>query len=221
MHLKKNIGDPMKQLTGIAIMVFLVAACNLSDKFKKSASTSSNSSNSNSSTSNGDSTADEPAEKPNPTAAQTAAIANGQELKWDQQGITWTLPANWKKMDVRNDTLNYGGDGAFLIVNISTMPASFPTDVSIKAMSEGAKTEKKNGKYDEVKWLELGGLRGVEFRQSKQERSDDIRRLEWQAYRKYAGQTQLVTMILSTSDAAFPKHEDELYAIMYSTKLVH
>ena len=208
----------MKQLTGIAIMVFLVAACNLSDKFKKSASTSSNS---NSSSSNSGTTADEPAEKPNPTAAQTAAIANGQEVKWDQQGITWTLPANWKKQDVRNETLSYGGDGAFLTVNISTMGETFPTDISIKAMHEGAKTEKKNGKYDEVKWLELGGLRGVEFRQSKQERSDDIRRLEWQAYRTYAGQIQLVTLILSTTDAAFPKHEDELYAIMYSTKLVH
>jgi hypothetical protein len=51
--------------------------------------------------------------------------------------------------------------------------------------------------------------------------ADDIRRLQWQAYRKYAGQTQLVNLILSTNGAAFPKHEDELYAILYSTKLVH
>src|SRR5438034_510738 len=65
--------------------------------------------------------------------------------------------------------------GAFLSANISTMDSSFPTDVSIKAMSEGAKTEKKNGKYDEVKWLALDDLLGLEFRQSKQERPDDIR----------------------------------------------
>jgi hypothetical protein len=207
----------MKQLTVLAVMVMVVAACNLSSKLK-----SGNNSNSSSSSSDGSGKlGDEPVEKPNPTAAQTAALANGQEVKWDQQGITWTLPENWKKQDVRTETLSYGGNGAFLIVNISTMAESFPTDISLKAMLEGAKTEKKNGKYDEVKLLELGGLRGLEFRQSKQERSDDIRRLEWQAYRTYAGQVQLVTMILSTSDAAFPKHEDELYAIMYSTKLVH
>lgn len=208
----------MKQLTLIAVMVLLVAACNLSSKLK-----SGNNSNSSSSPSSDKSgkIGDEPVETPNPTAAQTAALANGQEVKWDQQGITWTLPANWKKQDVRTDTLSYGGDGAFLSVNISTMADSFPTEISLQAMHEGAKTEKKNGRYDEVKLLELGGLRGLEFRQSKQERADDIRRLEWQAYRTYAGQTQLVTMILSTSDAAFPKHEDELYAIMYSTKLVH
>ena len=208
----------MKQLAVIAVMVFVVVACNLSSKLK-----SSNNSNSSSSSSSNKSatTGDDAVETPNPTAAQTAALANGQDAKWDQQGITWTLPPNWKKQDVRTETLSYGGDGAFLTVNISTMAESFPTEISMKAMHEGAKTEKKNGKYDEVKWLELGGLRGLEFRQSKQERADDIRRLEWQAYRTYAGQTQLVTMILSTSDAAFPKHEDELYAIMYSTKPVH
>lgn len=208
----------MKQLTLIAVMVLCVAACNLSSKLKSG--NNSNSSSPSSSDKSGK-IGDEPVETPNPTAAQTAALANGQEVKWDQQGITWTLPANWKKQDVRTETLSYGGDGAFLSVNISTMADSFPTEISLKAMHEGAKTEKKNGRYDEVKLLELGGLRGLEFRQSKQERADDIRRLEWQAYRNYAGQTQLVTMILSTSDAAFPKHEDELYAIMYSTKLVH
>jgi hypothetical protein len=207
----------MKQLTVLAVMVMVVAACNLSSKLR-----SGNNSNSSSSSSDGSGKlGDEPVEKPNPTAAQTAALANGQEVKWDQQGITWTLPQNWKKQDVRTESLSYGGNDAFLSVNISTMADSFPADISLKAMHEGAKTEKKNGKYDEVKLLELGGLKGLEFRQSKQERSDDIRRLEWQAYRTYAGQVQLVTMILSTSDAAFPKHEDELYAIMYSTKLVH
>jgi len=207
----------MKQLTLLAIMVLVVAACNLSSKLGGGGS------NSNSSSSSGTSgkLGNEPVEKPNPTAAQKAILASGQEVKWDQQGITWTMPANWKKQDVRAETLSYGGDGAFLSVNISTMADSFPTDISLQAMQEAAKTEKKNGKYDEVKWLELGGLRGLEFRQSKQERGDDIRRLEWQAYRKYAGQTQLVTMILSTSDAAFAKHEDELYAIMYSTTPVH
>jgi hypothetical protein len=203
-------------------MVLLVAACNLSDKFKKSASTSSNSSNSNSSTSGSDSTADEPAEKPNPTAAQTAAIANGQEVKWDQQGITWTMPANWKKINVSNESFSYGGNGAFLTVAVSVMPQMEKlTDISSKAMHEAAKTNQKIGKYDEVKWLEIDGVRGVQFRESKPEMADDIRRLEWQAYRTFAGSTQLVTVILSSNGANFPKHEDELYGILYSARVVH
>jgi len=209
----------MKNVPLIIALVLIVAACNLSNRFKTS--NNSNSSSSPSSSSDKSVTGGEPVEKPNPTAAQTAAIANGQEVKWDQQGITWTVPDNWKRQDVRNETLSYAGGGAFLIANISPMGSSFPTDVSIKAMSEGAKTEKKNGKYDEVKWLALDDLRGIEFRQSKQERPDDIRRLEWQGYRTYAGQTQLVTIILSTSDTNFPKRQDELYGILYSTKIVH
>jgi len=210
----------MKHVPLIVMLVLVVAACNLTDKFKKTGSSNSNSS-STSSSGNPSKIGDDPVEKPNPTAAQTAALANGQEAKWDQQGITWTLPANWKKSEVRNETLSYGGGGAFLSVNISTMAADFPSDVSIKAMHQGAKTEQKNGKYDEVKWLELDGLRGLEFRQSKQETPGDIRRLEWQAYRTFAGQNQLITMILSTDDGAFAKHQDELYGIMYSTKVVH
>jgi hypothetical protein len=208
----------MKHVPLIVVLVLVVAACNLTNKFKSGSSNSNSSSTS--SSGNPSKIGDDP-EKPNPTAAQTAALANGQEAKWDQQGITWTLPANWKKSEVRNETLSYGGGGAFLTVNISTMGADFPSDLSIKAMHQGAKTEQKNGKYDEVKWLELGGLRGLEFRQSKQEMPGDIRRLEWQAYRTYAGQNQLITMILSTDDGAFAKHQDELYAIMYSTKVVH
>ena len=209
----------MKNALAIMALVLVVAACNLTNKLK----TNSNS-NSSSSSSSGNPTkiGDEPVEKPAPTAAQMAAIANGQDVKWDQQGITWTLPANWKKQEVRNESLSYGGNGAFLNVAISPLPQMENlVDTSLKAMFEGAKTNQKIGKNDEVRWLELDGVRGVGFRESKPEMADDFRRLEWQAYRKFAGSTQLVTVILSSDGANFPKHEDELYGILYSTKLVH
>jgi hypothetical protein len=204
----------MKHIPPIIAILLVVIGCSLSERFKKSAN--SNPPKGTITTADG-----EPVEKPSPTAAQIAAIANGQTAKWDQQGITWTLPANWKKQNVSTEMFNYGGDGAFLIVNISSMASSFPTDISLKAMHEGAKVNEKNGKNDELKWLELDGLRGVEFRESKPEMADDIRRLEWQAYRTYSGQTQLVTMILSSRGENFTKHQDELYGILYSTKLVH
>ncbi|PYS44544.1 MAG: hypothetical protein DMF71_03250 [Acidobacteria bacterium] len=201
----------------IVLMVLAVAACNLSDKFRKTSSSNSSSSSSGSEKIGGDTV-----EKPNPTAAQTAAIANGREVKWDQQGISWTLPPNWKEQTVTNDTFNYGsGDGAFLIVSISPMSADFPTEISLRAFHEGAKVREKNGQVDELKWLELDGARGVEFRESKPQMADDIRRLQWMTYRKYAGQTQLVNFILSTSGGRFDKHQDELYGILYSTKIVH
>lgn len=206
----------MKKVFGLFLLVLVVAACNLSSKLRNS-----NSSNSGSSTGSSSSGGEE-VEKPNPTAAQQATIANGQTVTWDQQGITLTLPGHWKKGEVRNEMFIANGQGAFLSINISPLPqmASL-TDTSIKAMHEAAKTQQKIGKYDEVKWLELDGVRGVEFRESTQEMAGDIRRLQWQAYRTYAGSTQLVNMILSSDSGNFPKHEDELYAILYSTKIVH
>jgi hypothetical protein len=206
----------MKKVFALFALVFVVMACNLSSKLK-------NSNSSNSGSSSGTSSVDgEEVEKANPTAAQQAAIANGQTVTWDQQGITWTLPGKWEKVDVRNENFTYSGGGAHMTVAISMLPQMEDlVDTSLKAMHEAAKTQQKIGKYDEVKWLELDGVRGVEFRESKQEMTGDIRRLEWQAYRKYAGNTQMVILILSTDSGDFPAHQDELYGILYSTKIVH
>ena len=211
----------MKNLVPLALLVFVVAACNLSSKLKSNKNDEASTSSS-SSSGNPTKIGDDPVEKPNPTAAQQAAIANGQEAQWDQQGITWTLPANWKKGEVRNESFSASGKGAHLTVAISPLPQMENlVDTSLKAMFEGAKTQQKIGKYDEVRWLEIDGLRGVGFRESKQEMAGDIRRLEWQAYRKFAGSTQLVTLILSSDSGEFPTHEDELYGILYSTKVTH
>jgi len=49
--------------------------------------------------------------------------------EWDQQGISWKLPAGWKKMDVKKETFNYDTpDNAALLVNISLMNDDFPMD---------------------------------------------------------------------------------------------
>src|SRR2546430_14691914 len=98
----------MKNLLALVALVMVVAACNLTNKMK----TNSNS-NSSSSSSSGNPTkiGDDPVEKPAPTSAQMAAIANGQDVKWDQQGISWTLPAGWKKQDVSTNSFSYGGNG--------------------------------------------------------------------------------------------------------------
>lgn len=205
----------MKKLLALFALVSVVLACNLIGR----KGSNSNSSSSSSGTSSVDG---EPVEKANPTAAQQAAIANGETVNWDQQGITLTMPQNWKKNEVRNEIFSYSGGGAHMSINISLVPQlESLVDTSLKAMHESAKTQQKIGKYDEVKWLELDGLRGVQFRESKQEMPGDIRRLQWQAYRKYAGTTQLINLILSTDSGNFPQHQDELYGILYSTKVVH
>jgi hypothetical protein len=165
------------------------------------------------------------AEKAVPTAAQTAALAGGETVKWDQQGMSWTLPPKWTKVtDERNSfaARSPGGfDAANLIVSISTMADNFPTEASLKATYDGAKTRMKNGELDELKWLEIDGVKGVEFRESNPDKPDGFRRTQWITFRNYAGQIQQVNIIISTDGKDYPKHQDAIYGVMFSTKLVH
>ncbi len=207
----------MKQIPTVLVLGFALTLCNLGNKLKTA--TNSGGSEKSTSSSSGE------AEKAQPTSAQTQALAGGQEVKWDKQGMSWTVPPQWKENTNETKELLWsspGGDeAAHLIVSISPMDESFPTDVSIKAFYDGAKTRMKNGEVDELKWLEIDGLKGIQFRESNPEKPDGLRRLQWMAYRKYAGQVQMVDVMLSSNGRGFPKHQDEMYGVLYSTKLVH
>jgi hypothetical protein len=209
----------MKQIPALLLLGFALTFCNLGNKLKPATNSSDPGKTGSTSSDSG------PVERPNPTAAQTEALAGGQTIKWDQQGMSWTAPPKWKESTNESKMLVWRSpgswDAASMIVSISAMDESFPTDVSIKAFYDGAKTRSKNGEVDELKWLEIDGLKGVQFREANPEKPDGIRRLQWMAYRKYAGQVQLVNLILSSSGKGFPKHEDEMYGVLYSMKIVH
>jgi hypothetical protein len=215
----------MKQIPLLIMLALALSLCNITERFTSKNANQSNTGKGAASNTGG-SAADAdgvPVDHPEPTAAQTKALEGGQEVKWDQQGISWTLPAGWKKQTVETKMFTYGapGNAAFLIGSISTMDESFPTAISLKAYYDSTATRKKNGEVDELRYLEIDGVKGVQFREANPEKPDDIRRLQWIAYRKFAGQTQMVNLILSGSGKSFPTRQDELYAILYSTKLVH
>ncbi|HEV2912127.1 MAG TPA: hypothetical protein VGX92_02315 [Pyrinomonadaceae bacterium] len=217
----------MKQIPLLIALLLTLSLCNITERFRSGNANQSNSGSGSSSSTGGGggsaATGGEPVEHPEPTMAQTKALEGGQTVKWDQQGITWTLPAGWNKQNVETKMLTYGAPGntAFLIASISPMGEDFPTDISTKAFYDGAVTRKKNGEVDELRYMEIDGVTGVQFREANPEKPDDIRRLQWIAYRKFAGQTQMVNLILSSNGKNFPGRQDELYAILYSTKLVH
>ena len=203
----------MKHVPLLLLLAFTFSLCNLSSKLKQG--------NSNGSSDSGGAVA----EHAEPTAAQLAALSGGAEIKWDQQGMTWTVPPKWTQATNESKSFVWrspgGSDAASLIVNISAMDEKFPTDVSISAFYDQAKTRAKNGEVDEVKWLAIDGLKGFEFREANPEKPDGIRRLQWLAYRKFAGQVQLVNVMLATDGKDFQRHQDAMYGILYSTKLVH
>jgi len=101
------------------------------------------------------------------------------------------------------------------------MADEFPMDVSIQSFFDGAKTRAKNGEIDELKWVEIDGLKGVQFREANPEKPDDSRRLQWMAYRKYTGQVQFVNVMLASDGRDFERHKDAMYGILYSMKITH
>ena len=161
------------------------------------------------------------AEPPSPTAEQQAAIAGGQSAEWEQQEISWTVPQKWKKFSADSTTLMWRSpgswDAASLIVNISPMAADFPAEVSLKSYYDSYQRDKQ--KYGDVRWLKLGGVKGVIFRESAPESADSPQRLQWLGYRDYKGQKQMVNIMLASRGKDFARHEDALYGILYSTKL--
>ena len=206
----------MKNILLVLLIGFALSLCNLSGRFKKETSTSGPSGSNSSSGS---------AEHGQPTAEQMAAIAGGQQVKWERQGMSWTVPQNWTEQENESKSFIWrspgGSDAANLIVSISPMDENFPTDTSLQAWYDQAKSRAKNGEVDEVKWVEIDGLKGVQFREANPEKPDNSRRLQWMAYRKYTGQVQFINIMLATEGKAFDRHKNAMYGILYSTKVVH
>ena len=206
----------MKNILLVLLIALGLSLCNLSERFKSGGSTSGPTASGGSSRS---------VETARATAEQTAALAGGREVKWDKQGMSWTIPPNWT--EETNESKMFvmrspgGGNAASLIVNISPMDESFPTDSSIEATFAQAESRAKNGEVDEVRWVELDGLKGVQFREANPERPDGPRRLQWMAYRKYTGQVQLVSVMLASDGKDFERHKNAMYGILYSTKIAH
>ena len=211
---------PMKHFMAVLLIGFALSLCNLSEKFHKGNSNSGSSSSGSSSSSSSGS-----AEPGRANAEQIAALAGGQQAKWERQGMSWTVPPGWKEQENESKSFMWrspgSGDAASLIVSISPMDESFPVDASIQAYFDSAKSRAKNGELDEVKMVEIDGVKGVQFREANPEHPDDNRRLQWISYRKYLGQVQGINLMLATDGKDFERHKNALYGILYSTKITH
>ena len=208
----------MKSILSLGLITFALTFCGLGDKLKQISGGNGNSTNTPSS--NSSKTSSGSVEQPKPTAAQQAIIDGGAETLWDAQGISWRLPAGFKKMQVLKENLNYGSPATgFLIASISVMPDDFPSDTSIEATYTSALEQLKQGKYESVRWLEIDGVKGVEWVESMPEIKDGPRRHQWIAARRYLGQNQQLNIMVSTDGDKFDKHRDTFAAIMYSMKI--
>ena len=211
----------MRSILTLGLITFAVTFCGLGERLKGltggGSSTGSNSTSSNAGSGSGDSSP--AAEKPTLTASQQSIQNASSEVNWAEQNISFKLPSGWPKMDVKKESFNYGSPAnGFLIASISVMPDSFPADVSIKATYDSALEQLKQGNYENVRWLEIDGVKGVEWTEALKEK-DGIRRHQWIAFRRFQGQNQQLNVMVSTNGEKFDKQKDTFAAIMYSMKI--
>lgn len=199
--------------------MFAMSFCGLGDRIAKLRGGGSSSSPAPTGTSSPPSGGDS-AEKPKLTSDQQAIVDGGEKTSWDDQGMSWMLPKGWKKMNSTKESFNYSSpDLAFLLVNISPMKSDFPVDISLKATFDSSVEQVKNGKYENARYVEIDGVKGVEFTETMPEDKSGPRRHQWIAYRTYQGQVQMLNVMLSTKGSNFDKHKDDFPAILYSMKI--
>lgn len=209
----------MRSLLTLGLITFALTFCGLGERLKGLTGGGSTSNSNTSNTGGPTSGSETQAEKPTLTAAQQSIQDSSTEVKWDEQNISFKLPSGWPKMDVKKESLNYGSPAnGFLIASISVMPDSFPADVSIKATYDSALEQLKQGNYENVRWLEIDGVKGVEWTEALKEK-DGIRRHQWIAFRRFQGQNQQLNIMLSTNGEKFDKQKDTYASIMYSMKI--
>src|SRR6266496_2707508 len=161
----------MKHIPLLLLVMFGLSMCKLTDRLKGLGGSNSNGGSSSNSGGPGGVTF----EHPNPTTAESAAIAGGQTAKWNAQGLMWTVPSKWT--NTTDEKLTYGwggGQTAFMNLNISVMSDTFPVDASLPAYYDSAKSRMKNGELDQLRWLELDGMKGIQWRESKPDKGGDI-----------------------------------------------
>jgi hypothetical protein len=208
----------MKSILSLGLITFALTFCGLGDKLKQISAGNSNSATT--SSSNSAKTSSSSVEQPKPTSAQQAIIDSGSEASWSEQGMSWKFPPNWPKMEVRKESFSYGAPAVgFMNASISVMPADFPSETSIDATYTAALEQMKQGKYESVRWLEIDGVKGVEWIEAAPEDKDGIRRHQWIGFRNYQGQNQQLNVMVSTTGTKFDKQRDTFAAIMYSMKI--
>jgi hypothetical protein len=159
-------------------------------------------------------------ERPSPTPEQEAAVAGAEPVTWPQQGIAWSLPGSWTRASAdERSCLFQGGGGAALSASATPMAAGTSPESSLEAFYAQSVPKQKGGAYDELRYLELDGVKGVLWREAAPSAAGARRNLNWIGYRKRGGGEQLVTITLGSPAGDFARHEPALYGILYSTTI--
>lgn len=173
------------------------------------------------------------------TETQKQLLAKGQVINWAEQGVSITLPAVTKEDagDVSNESplirlRRFWSDDLSLTIKISTyrdepeqMKYSLGRNYAFLRQKQKEGTTKDSGgkafvQTDEVRYLELNGVKGIEMRR-KQDLSGEgnvSSCLIWTGYRMFKTKPQTVEIEICSPDKRFSENQEAFRAVLYSTK---
>ncbi|MCO6510493.1 MAG: hypothetical protein J5I65_06835 [Aridibacter famidurans] len=204
----------MKLIVPLGILMFALSFCGITDRIQQQLGESGDSAES--TTKEGDDSSSDVA-TPELTSAQKKIQDESKKVEWPDQGISFMVPDGWDKMSVMKESFNYGTPATgFLIGTISVMPDSFPSETSLEATHTQALEQLKQGKYESARYLEIDGIKGVEWIEAMPEEKSSPRRHQWIGFRNYLGQNQQLNIMVSTDGDKFDDRRDAFAAILYS-----
>ena len=153
--------------------------------------------------------------------AQTTP-AKGQVITWEQQGMKVTLPAGWRKdalLAQAPETFSFEDPGgARLSIEVLDTQEDVNVEEGLRKDYDFRLKRQQSGDLDEVRYLELDGVKGLLSRWT--ERKGDEREIsfQWQTFRKYKGNQQFVSIGLWGSVNGPTDRQQELSGILNSMK---
>ncbi len=143
-------------------------------------------------------------------------ITSEQEAAWKEQGLSFTLPAGWSRIELDTpmpDTVNWKGQqGARLLIDVLSGREISSPDNELQTEYERRLYQQKQGKFDEVRYLTLDGVKGLLRRSADKQRVS----LHWDTFRKHEGKFQYLNVYLSVPTYSFKQRQSELYGILHS-----
>jgi hypothetical protein len=151
---------------------------------------------------------------------------NGQTVRWEEQGITFTVPRDWRKDDsvsqqagIENESLISGlvwksPRNQRIDLTIDTGETDFPVPPE-EMLEADYEHDKSNAQVKDLRYEELGGVKGLYYRTPTGDETEI--NASWLTYRHYKGKAQLIGVRLMG-----PQRETELLmTILKSLKLDH
>ena len=148
-----------------------------------------------------------------------------QAVQWEEEGITFTLPSDWRKDGPRSQaqgtsTKSYlgaygplGGSLQDMNIYITTLEKDFPVPKE-SLLAADYPDESRRSTYEDLRYLELGGVKGI---YSETKLGDEKLLVYWFTYRHYKGKAQNIGIALE----APRRYKDMLTKALNSFKLAH